>query len=174
MALVIGLIVVGTGTMIFTTAVRSQPGQSSRSGSIREGRTMTERLVRELRQGKAVSGDTSNHTALSYVTEVAGSTVCVGGPSDSSDAKPCLVNYSCSAGSCTRRETDPYTGAQGPQLPVVSGLATNDVFWSQTDPTAECPVPGASNEGVSITDGATLRNSGESPTRICVALVFAS
>jgi Tfp pilus assembly protein PilV len=173
-ASVLGLLVVGTGAMIFTVAIRSQPTQSSRSESIRTGRTMTERLVRELRQGKTVSSDASNHTTLSYETKVTGSTVCVGGPGDDSEAKPCLVTYSCAGGACNRQETDPYTGASGPQIRAISGLATNEVFSSISDPTVECPVPAVGDEGVTITDSATLRNSGDDPGRVCVALIFPS
>jgi prepilin-type N-terminal cleavage/methylation domain-containing protein len=174
MASVIGLLVVGTGAMVFTAAVRSQPGQSSRSTAIRDGRTMTERLVRELRQGQALDtggGDSWSAQSLSFRTFVHSSN-CGGGYSDS--ARVCRVAYTCSAGACTRVESDPQTGAQGPAARQISGLATSAVFSYQTDPTADCPIPTVADEGVSISDGATLRNSGDSPARVCVALVYPS
>ena len=174
MATVIGLLIVGTGTMIFTAAVRSQPGQSSRSEAIRDGRTMTERLVRELRQGQALDtsgGDSWSAQSLSFRTFVHSSS-CGGGYSDS--AMVCRVTYTCTAGACTRVESNPSTGAQGPGSIQIKGLATSNVFSYQTDPTADCPIPTVANEGVSISDGATLRNSGDSAGRVCVALVFPS
>jgi hypothetical protein len=82
------------------------------------------------------------------------------------------VTYTCTAGTCTRVEADLSTGAQGPALQQFSGLATSSVFAYQTDPAADCPVPNAAGEAITITDGATLRNAGESPGRLCVALVF--
>ncbi len=174
MATVIGLLVVGTGTMVFTAAVRSQPGQSARSEAIRDGRTMTERLVRELRQGQALdtsAGDSWSGQSLSFRTFVHSSS-CGGGYAD--HAMVCRVTYTCTAGACTRVESDPATGTQGSPSSQISGLASSDVFSYQTDPTADCPIPTATNEAVSISDGATLRNSGDSPGRVCVALVFHS
>lgn len=175
MASVIGLLVVGTGAMVFTAAVRSQPGQSARSEAIRDGRTMTERLVRELRQGDeldASAGDSWGSQSLSFRTFVHNSPTCVS-TDPAQETALCRVTYTCTE-ACTRAEADPQTGAQGTALQVISGLASPDVFSYQTDPTADCPVPTPANEGVSISDAATLRNSGDSPGRVCVALTFAS
>jgi Tfp pilus assembly protein PilW len=174
MASVLGLLVVGIGATVFTAAVRSQPGQSARGSQIRDGRTMTERLVRELRQGEALdtgAGDGWSSQSLSFRTFVHSSS-CGGAHADTS--RVCRVTYTCTAGACTRVEADPQTGAAGPASREISGLATSNVFTYQTDPTAGCPAPTVSNEGVSITDAATLRNAGESPGRVCVALVFPS
>jgi prepilin-type N-terminal cleavage/methylation domain-containing protein len=172
MATVIGLLVVGTGTMVFTAAVQSQPGQSARSEAIRDGRTMTERLVRELRQGEGLdtaAGDSWSSQSLSFRTFVH-SASCGGGYSNT--ARICRVTYTCTAGSCMRVESNPDTGTAGPASRQISGLASSNVFSYQTDPAADCPIPTATNEAVSISDGATLRNSGDSPGRVCVALVF--
>jgi hypothetical protein len=177
MATVIGLLVVGMGTVVFTAAVRSQPGQSARSEAIRDGRTMTERLVRELRQGEALdtgAGDSWGSQSLSFRTFVHNSASCVS-TDPGRETALCRVTYTCStAGACTRGEADPQTGTQGSAVQVISGLASSAVFSYQTDPTANCPVPTPANEAVSISDAATLRNSGDSPGRLCVALVFAS
>jgi prepilin-type N-terminal cleavage/methylation domain-containing protein len=176
MASVIGLLVVGTGAMVFTAAVRSQPGQSARSEAIRDGRTMTERLVRELRQGEALdasTGDSWGSQNLSFRTFVHNSAACVS-TDPGRETALCRVTYTCTAGACTRAEADPQTGTPGTAVQVISGLASPAVFSYQTDPTAECPVPTPANEGVSISDAATLRNSGDSPGRVCVALVFDS
>jgi len=174
MATVLGLMVVGIGTVVFSAAIHSQPGQSSRGTAIRDGRTMTERLVRELRQGEALdttAGDSWSSQSISFRTFVHRST-CGGG--FAAHARLCRVTYTCTAGACTRAEANPQTGASGGASRQIYGLATSSVFTYQTNPAANCPVPSVANEGVSITDGATLRNSGDSPGRVCVALVFSS
>jgi hypothetical protein len=174
MAATISLIIVSAGTMMFTTAVRSQTGLRSRDHAIQEGRTAMERMIREIRQGEAVVG-TPTASTLSFSTFVANSTVCVGSQSDQYAHKPCVVTYRCaSGGTCTRLEQNPYTGAQGSAVPIVTGLATPNVFEYWSDPSTECqPPPDVSSEAVSVRDEATLRNSDpESLSRVCVNFVF--
>jgi type II secretory pathway component PulJ len=174
MAATISLLIVSAGTMMFTTAVRSQTGLSSRDHAIQQGRTAMERMIREIRQGGAVEGSPTAQS-LSFATFVAGSTICVGGQSDQYAHKPCVVTYSCaSSGTCTRRERNPYTGTQGSAVQIVSGLATPNVFEYRSDPSTECqPPPDVSSEAVSVRDEATLRNSDpESLSRVCVSFVF--
>lgn len=174
LAMMLGLMIVAVGAMMFTTVLRSQTALGARDQAIRQGRITMERLIREVRQGGTVVG-TPSAQSLSFATLVAGSTTCVGGPSDQTVHKPCVVTYSCAGGTCTRREQNPYTGAQGSAVPVVSGLApAATVFDYRADPSAECAAPQTvSNEAVSIRDEATLRNSSpESPSRVCVNLVF--
>ena len=174
MAATISLMVVSAGVMMFTTAVRSQTGVNAREHAIQQDRFVMERMIREIRQGGDLLG-TPTAQALSFNTFVAGSTVCVGGASDTDVHKPCVVTYACATnGTCTRREQNPYTGAQGSAIPVVRGLATPDVFEYRSDPSAECqPPPAVTNEAVSVRDEATLRNSDpEALTRVCVSFVF--
>jgi hypothetical protein len=174
MAMVFGLLITSAGFMMFTTAIRSQVGLNGRDHAIQQSRFAMERMIREIRQGGNVVG-TPTPTSLTFNTFVPNSTVCVGGPSDTDVHKPCIVTYSCAGGTCTRREQNPYTGAQGPAVQVVSGLApTADVFEYWSDPSTECqPPPSVSNEAVSIRDEATLRNSDpESLSRVCVSFVF--
>jgi len=173
MASVLSLVIAAAGFMMFTTAIRSQPGLSGRDHAIQQARFVMERMIREIRQGGALVGSPLAQS-MSFRTFVAGSSVCVGGPNDSYLHKPCVVTYSCASGTCTRREQNPYTGAQGSPIPMVSGLATSDVFEYWSNPTTECqPPPQVSNEAVSIRDEATLRNSDlEAPSRICVSFVF--
>ena len=57
------MLLVAAGAMsLVTTLVRSQPKVSERTGQIQQGRTMLERLTRELRQGNAVL----EHLRLGY------------------------------------------------------------------------------------------------------------
>ncbi len=55
MATVLGLFVVGMATMIFTAAVRSQPGLTTRDDQIYQARVTAERLVREFRKPDGTS-----------------------------------------------------------------------------------------------------------------------
>jgi prepilin-type N-terminal cleavage/methylation domain-containing protein len=174
MAATLSLLIVAAGTMMFTTAIRSQSGLNGRDHAIQQGRTAMERMIREIRQGGAVVG-TPTAQSLSFATFVAGSTICVGSQSDRYAHKPCVVTYSCaSSGTCTRREQNPYTGAQGSAVQMVTGLATPNVFQYWSDPSTECqPPPDVSSEAVSVRDEATLRNSDpESLSRVCVSFVF--
>jgi prepilin-type N-terminal cleavage/methylation domain-containing protein len=173
MATVLSLLIAAAGFMMFTTAIRSQAGLNGRDHAIQQARFAMERMIREVRQGGALVG-TPTAQSLSFRTFVAGSPVCVGGQNDPDAHKPCIVTYSCASGICTRREQNPYTGAQGSSVPMVSGLATPNVFEYWSDPTTECqPPPQVSNEAVSIRDEATLRNSDpEALSRVCVSFVF--
>jgi len=173
LALMLGLMLVGAGAMMFTTAVRSQAGLHVRDQAIRQGRITMERLIREVRQGDSLNtaaGDSWSSQSLSFKTFVHSS-------SCADPTKACVrrVTYTCTAGSCTRVEADANTGAQNPPVQVVTDLVPDaDVFEYQADPSVECAPPeAAANETISIRDEATLRNSGpQSPSRVCVSLVF--
>ena len=172
LAMMLGLMIVGAGAMMYTTTVRSQTGLSARDQAIRQGRITMERLIREVRQGLALdtaAGDSWSSQSLSFRTFVHSSSCA-----DPTRACVRRVTYTCTAGSCIRVEADPNTGVQRSPVQVVSGLATAGVFEYQADPSVECAEPAAAaNELVSIRDEATLRNSGpESPSRVCVSLVF--
>jgi type II secretory pathway component PulJ len=172
LAFSIGLLIVGWAAMMFTSALRSQPGLSARDDAIRQGRITMERLVRELRQGEALetsAGDSWSSQVLSFRTFVH-SANCA----DPTRACVRRVTYTCTAGTCTRVEADPNTGVQGSPVLMASDLASSAVFEYRSDPSTECADPPAvTNEGVSIRDEATLRNSGPTlPSRVCVSLVF--
>jgi prepilin-type N-terminal cleavage/methylation domain-containing protein len=174
MAAALSLLIAAAGMMVFTTALRSQPGLSARDQAIRDGRVVMERLIREIRQGQTLdagAGDSWTSQTLSFRTFVQRAS-CGGGAANT--AILCRVTYTCGSGTCTRREANPNTGAQGPAVRLVSGLATSSVFEYWSNPTTECqPPPGVSNEAISIRDEATLRNSDpDSPSRVCVNLVF--
>jgi prepilin-type N-terminal cleavage/methylation domain-containing protein len=161
-ALMIGLLVVGTGVMMFTTAIRSQPGTSDRLAKVRDARSTSERIVRELRQGWGTTTATSSQ--LSFLTYVH-SAPCGGasGPT----ATPCRVTYACSAGSCTRTEAQPNGSSPGPTRTVTTGLSGNAVFSyspSSAEPTwvgITLAFPATNgDDAVTVEDGAALRNPG--------------
>jgi prepilin-type N-terminal cleavage/methylation domain-containing protein len=159
-AAVLGLIVVGAGVTAFTSVVRSQPGQFSKGASIQQARTTMERMVRELRQGASVYTATAQQ--LAFVTYV-NSATC--GGSAGSTSIPCRVTYTCTAGTCTRREARPDGTSPGPTRTVVTGLSSSNVF--EYSPSSSAPsyigatlaFPNKSgDDAITLTDGATLMN----------------
>jgi len=161
-ALMLGLLVMGTGVMVFSASVHTQPEQQARGGSIQQARTSMERLTREVRQGTEVLVATSNQ--LSLLTYVP-STTC--GGSAGTTAIPCRVTYSCTAGSCIRVEALPNGSSPGPSETVVTGLLSGIVFGytpSSSDPTFvsvtfSFDAPAAGDDAITVQDGATLRNA---------------
>jgi prepilin-type N-terminal cleavage/methylation domain-containing protein len=158
--LTIGLLVVGTGVMMFTTALRSQPRASDRLAKIRDARATSERIVRELREGWDVTTATS--AQLSLLTYVH-SASCGGAPSGSTI--PCRVTYTCSSGSCLRTEAQPNGSSPGPNRTVVSGLSSSAIF--SYSPSAAAPTwvgitlsfpADGGDDAVTVEDGAALRN----------------
>lgn len=159
----IALVVAAAGMMVVTIAVKSQPRITDRAAQIQQGRTMLERLSRELRQGDDVTNATA--TALRVHTFVDGSDC--GGVQGT--AVPCWVDYACSADTCTRT-------VEGDTAEVVaSGLRSADVFcFTPWDGQSACGAttavdpayvalrlsfPGEDGaETVTLDDGISLRN----------------
>jgi len=160
MALVLGLFIVAVATTVFVTAVRTQPGLTTRSNAIQQARFTTERIVRELRQGGTVY--TATATQFSFLTYVH-SAACGGSPSNT--AIQCRVTYTCSSGTCTRVEAKPDGTSPGTAYNVVSGLSNSNVFTyspSSTSPTyvsATFTFPGRNgSDAITVSDGAALMN----------------
>lgn len=162
-ALVLGLLVLGTGVMVFSASVRTQPGLQERGGSVQQARTSTERLIREVRQGSEVLvADSHQLSLLTYVDSV----IC--GGTSGSTAIQCRVTYTCTAGSCTRVEALPNGSSPGPAETVVTGLSGGDVFEYSPSPPSEptnvnvtfsFPAPAPGDDAITVEDGATLRNA---------------
>lgn len=162
---VIGLGVVATGVLVFTSGIQSQPRISDRAAEIQQARTMAERLSREIRQGSNAASATADQLALlTYVPR----TTCGGGTVG--PATRCRVFYNCAAdGSCTRQEcppnlTSPGAGCGGVTR-IVEGLASNQVFTfsprapGQAFVTIDLSFPAENgDDSITIQDGAALRN----------------
>jgi len=156
----LGLAMIGSAVALFTTALGAEPRTSARTADIADARLFAESVARELRQGR--SAPTATATDLALITYVKRSP-CAGtapGP-----AIPCLVTYSCEAGSCTRAvsETDG-TGA-GPAVLMVEGLASDQVFSYAPDVVDPSFIginlslaAGPGEDSITISDGVTLRN----------------
>jgi prepilin-type N-terminal cleavage/methylation domain-containing protein len=159
----IALVIAAAGMMVVTIAVKSQPRISDRAAQIQQGRTMLERLSRELRQGDDVTDATT--TALRVHTFVDGSDC--GGVQGT--AVPCWVDYACSADTCTRT-------VEGDSAEiVVSGIRSPDIFcYAPWDGQSACGAPAGADpsyialrlsfpaddggETVTLDDGISLRN----------------
>ena len=164
-ATLIGLSVVGAAAMFFTVGVRDEPKVAARANRIQEARFTMERIVRELRQGSAVSSASAGQ--LTFVTYV-DKTTCGGVLTNT--ARACRVTYNCSGGICTRTEAQPDGSAPGTAVTVATGLSSNNVF-TYTPATLTTPASvGVSlafpaqngDDAITLSDGATLRNPSSS------------
>jgi Tfp pilus assembly protein PilW len=156
-----GLIIIGAATMVFTAGMQAQPGLSQRDNAISQARWAMERLTRELRQGSSVTSASANQ--LSFVTYVNSPSTC--GTGFSATANQCRVTYSCTTMGCTRAIAKP--DGSSPQTPVtfVTGLSNPNVFTYSPSSAAPSYI-GATfvfagqngSDAITVSDGATLRN----------------
>ena len=165
LASVIGLIIIGSAVSLFTTAIRTEPRIGDRTAAIQQGRTMSERISRELRQGSDVqSASPSQLMILTYVPRSSCGAAATG------PGIRCRVFYNVdSNGTGTRQECPlttlvPPTGC-GAAVQVVSGLMDNNVFaFTPKSPghgfvsiRLAYPAVGA-EDAITIEDGVALRN----------------
>jgi Tfp pilus assembly protein PilW len=161
MGAMMGLIIIGAATLVFTAGVRTQPGLSKRDNAISQARYAMERLTRELRQGSSVSTASANQ--LSFVTYVNSPSTCAAG--FSSTANPCRVTYNCTTMGCTRTVAKPDGSSPLAPVTIVSGLSNPNVFTYSPSSTAPGYI-GATfvfagvngSDAITLSDGATLRN----------------
>jgi prepilin-type N-terminal cleavage/methylation domain-containing protein len=163
-AMTLGLVVIGTGVLTFTAAIGSQPKASSKLAKVQQARTVSEQVVRELRQGWSTPVATSSQ--LSILTYVH-STTCGGAASSSAMAIPCRVTYTCGSGNCTRVVAQPDGTSPGPARTVLTGLSNGIVFTYTTGSGGSTWVgitlqfPGQDgDDAITVEDGAALRNPG--------------
>jgi prepilin-type N-terminal cleavage/methylation domain-containing protein len=167
MGMLMGLIIIGGATMVFSAGMRAQPGLSKRDNAISQGRWAMERLTRELRQGSSVSSASANQ--LTFITYVNSPSTC--GSGFSATANQCQVTYSCTTMGCTRALAKP--DGTSPQTPVtvVTGLSNPNVFTYSPSSTAPSYI-GATfvfsgrngSDAITVSDGATLRNPAAPPS----------
>lgn len=158
------MLLVAAGAMsLVTTMVRSQPKVSERTGQIQQGRTMLERVTRELRQGNEVTN--ASVSGMRIQTFVDGAE-CGAAPGTT---VACWVTYACGATSCTRTAE-----GQAAQT-VVRGITGPAVFcYAPWDGQSACPAWTAADpayvalrlvfpqdsgeEAITLDDGTALRN----------------
>jgi len=156
------LALLSAGLAILPMVLRSEPRISERAAHIQQGRSLIERLTRELRQGSGVESATS--TGLEFLTYVR-RTEC-GNTTVSDSAIQCRVTYSCDGATCTRTERNPDgTGTAGP-VQLVDGLqvAAFDYLPSPSTPeyvTVRLAYPAeGGDDSITLEDGVNLRNAG--------------
>lgn len=165
-ALAIGMLVVFGATSMVMMAVKAEPRTSEKAGQLQQARTVAERLVRELRQGREVIA--ASATGLEVITTVHGSSCGAGG---GAGTLLCRVVYECEGGACTRAEREPDGSGSAPAEQVVSGLSSPAVFGYEAEEgqspnyvTVRMVFPGGQGgESVTVADGAELRNWSPTP-----------
>jgi type IV pilus assembly protein PilW len=166
-ATMIGMVVIGGGVTVFTAAIRSQPKQTARDNAIRNARTTMERMTRELRQASTiVSGSANSVTVITWVHKAS----CAGASASTSIQSQ--VNYTCTAGICSRTERNTNGTGNGSTSTVVRGLSSSNIF-TYTSACSSSTVAG--EDAITVSDGVVLRNTGTSsvtPPYICTTLVF--
>jgi len=155
------LALLGVGLAILPMVLRSEPRISERAARIQEGRSLIERLTRELRQGSGVQSASS--TSLAFLTYVR-RTQC-GTSTVAETAIQCRVTYSCQGGTCTRTERNPDgSGTAGP-VQLAAGLQSAFFGYAPSALAPEYvsvrlayPAEGG-DDAVTLEDGANLRNA---------------
>jgi Tfp pilus assembly protein PilW len=146
-AAAMSVVIVGAGSSMLISAMRTQPQLSERSQKVSEVRWVQERMTKELRNGIRV--DEATPTTVSFLTQVRTSTCGTGGQLDSSTpAIECQVTYDCSSGeACTRAEAAKEDIGGGIPKPLIGGLESGAVFNY---------FPSGSG-ALTVSDGASLR-----------------
>lgn len=162
----VSLLVMFVTLALLDLAVKSEPEIADRNVRIQEAEVALERMTREVRQAfEVVSASSTGLTIRTYANRA----TC--GSSQLDTARPCLVVYSCSGGSCTRTASEDDGTGTGPTQQIVSGLSSDSVFSyepSSADARAvsmrlSFPAVGGSgtDDAITVTDGAVMRNLAE-------------
>jgi type II secretory pathway pseudopilin PulG len=171
-AMVLGIVVLTTATLVFTAGIRVEPRVEHRAAEIQQARYMSERITRELRQGSNASAsvDGSQLMILTYIPQ---DTVCNTAATTGSTLARCRVFYRCTAAgstsSCNRTECPPALLAPGPgcgqAMRSVSGLSSSQVFTFSPQTPGQAYVgihlvfPAENgDDAITIQDGVALRN----------------
>lgn len=162
------LVVVSAALTLIPMTLQNEERVRDKAGAVQEGRTLVERLTRELRQGSAVVG-TPTASTLSFSTYV--HRASCGGAYSSAAAIQCRITYSCgTAGTCTRTERNLDGSGTAPAQTLVTGLANvgqNGGTGFSYQPDASAPghvtvrlvFPGeTADDAITLEDGASLRN----------------
>jgi type II secretory pathway pseudopilin PulG len=163
-AAAMSVVIVGAGTSMLISAMRSQPQLSERSQKVTEVRWVQERMTKELRNGIRV--DEAEPTTVSFVTRVRTSACGSGGAlAPGAPAINCQVTYDCSGGdACTRAEAAEGAIGGGTPKSLIGELESGAVFNyfpDKEEPTyvgIVLRVPNPSGSGaLTVSDGASLR-----------------
>jgi prepilin-type N-terminal cleavage/methylation domain-containing protein len=177
-ASMMGVILIAVAGSLVISAMKDQPGLTKRANNISTARWVTERLTREIRDGVVV--DKATPSAVSFRTYVrrtscgSSATLASGSP-----AIRCEVTYACDTTSCSRTETAPEVLSGGTATRIFSGIDSSNVFCyvpSAEEDELSCGpapedlstityigidlhIPNATGPGLTVSDGASLRNA---------------
>lgn len=162
-----GVVVMGAAVLILITALHDQPKITGQATNVRTAQWVLARMTREIRNGVRVM-PTPEPTASQVSFETYVRTGTCGGTAALEKSKPaikCTVTYSCTATRCSRTVSPPGSTVGTPTT-IFTGINSNQVFTyapSSIAPTfvkvtLRLPNP-AGNGGLTISDGATLRNA---------------
>jgi type II secretory pathway pseudopilin PulG len=157
--------VLGIVSFLIIMSTRLQPEISKKNQQVQQATALQLRLSRELRQGSTV--DSATASAITFRTFVR-HTQCGGTtpPAASVAAILCKVTYACTAGTCTRSETNT-AGTITPWVErLVTGISNSSSVFTYlpdaTDPnyvTTTLVLPNDDgDDNITLTDGAELRN----------------
>ncbi len=162
-AMIIFVAVGAIAVPFLVATLKDQPKANAKSDSIRDSRALMESIGRDMRSG--ISVPVAGTTTLGIETYVHQAT-CAGTPSATAVSIQCLVTYTCTTGTCTRRVENPAGGGAGTTVTKVTGLTSGTVFTYSPSTTAATFVqvnlvfagtaPG--NDMITLTDGFSLRN----------------
>jgi len=121
------LILVAAACAMLISAVRDQPKITERADQVGEARTVSERMLTELRQGLKL--EARERDKVVFVTYVHSSS-CTGVSSGPAKAIPCRVTYNCaSSGTCTRSVLNQDGSGTARTTTLVTGIANpTEVF----------------------------------------------
>ncbi|HVV89816.1 MAG TPA: prepilin-type N-terminal cleavage/methylation domain-containing protein [Solirubrobacterales bacterium] len=158
------LILVAAACAMLISAVRDQPKITERADQVGQARTVSERMVTELRQGvELITKEPSKVVFLTYV-HASTCTEASGG----STKEECRVTYNCTtSGTCTRSVLNADGTGTARTTTLVTGLSNpTEVFSylpSTEEPTyvgIELQFPDAEKKTTTtLENGATLRNA---------------
>jgi type II secretory pathway pseudopilin PulG len=178
-ASLMGVILLVVAGSLVLSAMKDQPGLSTKANNISTARWVMERLTREIRNGVAVDKATPSEVSFrTYVrrTSCGGSATLGSG----SPAIKCEVTYICNATSCSRTETAPEVLSGGTAIKIFGGIDSGNVFCyvpsAEEDELSCGPAPEdlstityvginlhipnpSGGSGLTASDGASLRNA---------------
>jgi type II secretory pathway pseudopilin PulG len=166
-AIGIGLLAVVSSLML--GALRGQPRVSDKTVDIETARWVLDRMTKELRNGIVVNEAAPSSVSFqAYVrrTSCGGTTL----PAPTAPSIKCQVTITCTTSpqACKRREAAPGLVGQGTAQTIFTGLSNGATVFTYlpnlTAPTyvkvtLTLPDPSGGGDNLTVSDGATLRNS---------------
>jgi prepilin-type N-terminal cleavage/methylation domain-containing protein len=169
-AMAIGLGLLAAVGSLLVGAMRTQPKVGEKANEVQLARAALERITTELRNGTVVDVATASSVSFqAYVrrTSCGSSTL----PSATAPSIKCQVTITCTAApqACVRRQAAPGEVGKGTPQTIFTGLSNGSSvfsYWPLSSPsptyvkvTLALPDPTGGKDALTVSDGATLRNT---------------